>query len=132
MKQEFKPDGYNSVAPYFVIDGADKFIKLLKQIFGAEELRRYNMPDGTIMHAEVKIDDSVVMMGNSSDQYPPNNLLIHVYVQDVDKVYERAIEAGCQGLEKPKETDNDPDKRGSFKDFGGNIWSIATQINREK
>lgn len=131
MKQKFKPEGYNSASPYFVIDGAEKLIALLKQIFDAKELRRYDMPDGTIMHAEVRIDDSVIMMGNSSDQFPPNKLLVHVYVRDVDKVYARAIAAGCKEIEKPKQRENDPDKRGSFEDFGGNVWSIATQMERD-
>ncbi|NNE76864.1 MAG: hypothetical protein HKN31_07300 [Pricia sp.] len=75
MERKFKPKGYNSVSPYFVVDGAKKLIDLLVKIFDAEELRKYEMPDGTIMHAEIKIDDSVLMFGNSSDQYPPNQLL---------------------------------------------------------
>jgi uncharacterized glyoxalase superfamily protein PhnB len=60
MSKEYKPTGYNSVSPYLVVKGAQKLIDLLKQIFNAKELRRYDMPDGTIMHAEVQIDDSVI------------------------------------------------------------------------
>jgi uncharacterized glyoxalase superfamily protein PhnB len=132
MEQNFKPIGYNSVSPYFVVDGAKKLIDLLVAIFNAEQLRIYDMPDGTIMHAEIKIDDSVLMFGNSSDNYPPNQLLTHIYVPDVDQVFQKAIDLGCEPLEKPKERVGDPDRRGSFKDFSGNIWSIATQLNAKE
>ncbi len=132
MRKIFKPNGYNSVSPYFVVDGAKKLIDLLVRIFDAEELRKYDMPDGTIMHAEIKIDDSVLMFGNSSDKFPPNKLLTHIYVPNVDNVFQKAIDLGCEPLEKPKEREGDPDRRGSFKDFAGNVWSIGTQLAEVK
>lgn len=128
MNKIFKPDGYNSVSPYFIVNGAQKFIDLMKEIFDAKELRRYDMPDGSIMHAEIQIDDSVIMLGDSSEKYPPSSTVIHVYVSDVDKIFDRAIKAGCQIIEKPTQRDNDPDRRGSFKDFSGNLWSVSTQL----
>lgn len=130
MEQNFKPEGYNSVSPYFVVDGAQKLMDLLKQIFEGKELRKYEMPNGRILHAEVKIDDSVLMMGDSSDRFPPNKLLTHIYVKDVDQVFQKALDAGCIRIESPKEREDDPDRRGSFRDFSGNIWSIATQIKK--
>ena len=132
MIKTFKPNGYNSVSPYFVVDGAKKLIDLLVKIFDAEELRKYDMPDGTIMHAEIKIDDSVLMFGNSSDRFPPNKLLTHIYVPNVDNIFQKAIDLGCEPLEKPNEREGDPDRRGSFKDFAGNVWSIGTQMKVEK
>lgn len=132
MKQDFKPEGYNSVSPYFIVDGAKKLIDLLREIFDAAELRKYDKPDGTIMHAEIKIDDSVLMFGNSTDKFPPNKLLIHIYVPNVDNVFQKAIKLGCEPLEKPKNKENDPDRRASFKDFAGNVWSIGTQMCEEK
>ena len=130
MNKEYKPTGYNSVSPYLVVAGAQKMIDLLKQVFDAKELRKYDMPDGTIMHAEVQIDDSVIMIGDASDKFPPNQLLIHVYVPDVDKTYQKAIAAGCTGMEEPKEQEGDPDRRGTVQDFSGNIWSIGTQMSK--
>ncbi|MEX2639905.1 MAG: VOC family protein [Balneolales bacterium] len=127
MNKSFKPQGYSSVSPYIVVNGAQQVIELLKDIFDAKELRRYDMSDGSIMHAEVKIDDSVIMIGDSSEHFPPNQDLIHIYVPDVDHTYKKAIDAGCEALEQPKERDGDPDRRGSFKDFAGNIWTVATQ-----
>ncbi|MDF2962106.1 MAG: hypothetical protein K0S39_3841 [Paenibacillus sp.] len=128
MEPNFKPSGYNSISPYFVVNGAQKMIDLLKEIFNAKELRRYDAADGTIMHVEVQIDDSVIMLGDSSEEFPPNNLLIHVYVSNVDEVFNKAIEFGCISMEAPREREGDPDRRGTFKDFAGNVWSIATQL----
>ena len=128
MSKPFKPSGYNSVSPYFIINGAQRFVDLLKKVFDAKELRKYAMPDGSIMHAEVQVDDSVIMLGDASDKFPAVPIVIHVYVADVDKTFQKAIDAGCEVVEKPKAQSTDPDKRGTFKDFGGNMWSIGTQL----
>jgi len=127
MKNNFKPAGYNSLSPYFVVKDANRFVDILKSLFNAEELRRYDMPDGTIMHMEMRIDDSVIMVGESSEEFPPTQLLIHVYVPDVDDIFNKAIALGCTAVEEPKEREGDPDRRGTFKDFSGNIWSVGTQ-----
>lgn len=127
MNKDFKPIGYNSVSPYFIVQGAQRFIDLMKQIFNALELRRYDMPDGKIMHAELQIDDSVLMLGDSSEKFPPVSLVMHVYVPDVDATFNKAINVGCEVVEHPKELEGDPDRRGTFKDFAGNMWSISTQ-----
>ncbi|NJM16481.1 MAG: VOC family protein [Bacteroidales bacterium] len=131
MNKPFKPEGYNSLSPYFVVKEAQRFIDFLKELFNAKELRRYDMPDGTIMHAEVAIDDSVLMVGQSTDQYPPNTHLMHVYVQDVDEMYNKAIELGCEPVQAPKTSEDDPDKRGMFNDFAGNMWAVSTQMGQE-
>ena len=94
---------------------------LLQYIFDAKELRRYERPDGTFMHAEMQIDDSVIMLDNSSDEYPPVQLVIYVYVPYVDEVFKKAISAGCEIVEQPKERDGDPDRRTTFIDFADNI-----------
>jgi len=131
MNNNFKPSNYNSVSPYFIINGAQKFIDLMKEVFDAKELRRYDMPDGTIMHAEIQIDDSVIMLGDSSEKFPTVPLVIHVYVPNVDEVFKKAIYAGCEIVEEPKGRDGDPDRRATFKDFAGNMWSVGTQLNEK-
>ena len=128
MGKQYKPEGYNSVSPYFIVNGAQKFIDLVKAIFDAKEFRRYDMPDGTIMHAEVQIEDSIIMVGDASDMFPPVPLVMHVYVPDVDAIFKKAINAGCEIIEHPKERDGDPDRRATFKDFAGNSWSVGTQL----
>lgn len=128
METLFKPSGYNSVSPYFVVNGAQELIDLMKHIFNATELRRYDRPDGTIMHAEVRIDDSVIMIGDSSGEFPPLPWIIHIYVPNVDEIYKNAVEYGCEIVEEPREREGDPDRRGTFKDFAGNMWSVSTQL----
>ncbi|OLO26778.1 extradiol dioxygenase [Alkalihalophilus pseudofirmus] len=128
MDKNFKPSGYNSLSPYFVVNGAQKMVDLLTKLFNGKELRRYDMPDGSITHVEIQIDDSVVMIGDASEQFPPNTHLIHIYVPDVDAVFEKAMTLGCFCMELPNVRKGDPDRRGTFKDFAGNIWSVATQL----
>ncbi len=101
----------------------------MKAIFDAEVLRRYDMPDGSVMHAEIRIDDSVVMLGDASDKYPPVPIVMYVYVPDVDEVFQKAIDAGCEIIERPTERAGDPDRRATFRDFAGNMWSVGTQLN---
>ena len=127
MEKQFKPIGYNSVSPYFIVSGGQKFIDLMKEIFNAKELRRYDMPNGSIMHAEIQIDDSVIMIGDSSEKFPPVQIVMHVYVPNVDETFRKAVDAGCEIVEQPTEREGDPDKRGTFKDFAGNMWSVGTQ-----
>jgi uncharacterized glyoxalase superfamily protein PhnB len=129
LSEDFKPENYNSVSPYFIVNGAQKFIDLLTEIFDAKVLRRYDMPDGTIMHAEILIDDSVIMLGDSSDKFPPVRFVMHVYVPDVDEIFDKAVQAGCEVVEPPKEREGDPDRRATFKDFAGNMWSVGTQLS---
>jgi len=127
MNKPFKPGEYNSVSPYFIVKGAQKLADLLKVIFDAVEKRRFDRPDGSVMHMEMQIDDSIIMLGDSSEQFPANTLIMHVYVPDVDATFKKAIHAGCESLEEPKLREGDPDRRGTFIDFAGNMWSIGTQ-----
>jgi uncharacterized glyoxalase superfamily protein PhnB len=127
-QRNWKPSNYSSVSPYLVVAGAQKVIDFAKAVFNATELRRYDMPDGSIMHAELRLDDTVIMLGDGGPEFPPFASLIHVYVDDVDGVYERALQAGATAVEKPKSREGDPDKRGSVKDPCGNTWAIASQL----
>ncbi len=128
MSKPFKPGGYNSASPYFMVKDAQQLAHMLQEVFGATEQRRYERPDGSIMHMEVLLDDSVIMMSDATPQYPPYTLWMHVYVPDAVAVYERAIEYGCEGVEAPVQKDGDPDRRGTFKDAAGNYWAVSTQL----
>ncbi|WP_273568410.1 VOC family protein [Maribacter halichondriae] len=128
MSSPYKPDGYNSLSPYFVIEDVQKFIDLLQQIFDAEELRRYHRPDGSIMHVELRIDDTVIMIGGATKVYTPIQQMVHLYVQDVDATFEKALRLGCKPIQEPEKKESDDDKRGGFTDFAGNSWWIATQL----
>lgn len=127
MKSSYKPEGYTSVAPYLIVPDAAKAIEFVVSVFGGKELRRFSDPNGRIMHAEVRIDDTVVMLGNSTDGWPPVPCHVHVYVPDVDAIYHRALAAGAQSVQEPVKKD-DADKRGGVKDSGGTTWWIATKV----
>ena len=124
----YKPDGYTSVSPYLIVDGASATIDFLQRVFGADEIRRFADPAGRVMHAEVRIDDTVVMIADGVDGWPPVPSHVHVYVLDVDATYRRALEAGATSVQERIEKE-DPDKRGGVKDAGGTTWWIGTKID---
>ncbi|HEY0070954.1 MAG TPA: VOC family protein [Chloroflexia bacterium] len=127
MHQDYKPKGYSSVAVYVMADGAQRVIDFLKATFDAEVLRRSDRPDGSIMHAEVRIDDTVVMLADGGGQFPAFPVWLHVYVPDVDATYRRALAAGGVSVQEPSQQ-GDPDRRGGVQDPVGNTWWIATQV----
>jgi uncharacterized glyoxalase superfamily protein PhnB len=128
MDQSYKPQGYSSVSAYVMADGAQRVINFLIDTFDATELRRYDNSDGSIMHAEVKIGDTVVMLADGGEGYPAFPVWLHVYVPDVDAIYQRALDAGGVSVQEPVQKD-DPDRRAGVKDPAGNTWWIATQVS---
>jgi PhnB protein len=127
MSAAWKPAGYTSLAPYLAVDGAQRVIDFLRAAFDAEELRRHDGPDGKVMHAEIRIDDTVVMLTDGGGAWPPFPAWIHLYVPDVDAAYQRALGAGGTSVQVPVQK-GDPDKRGGVMDPSGNTWWIATQV----
>ncbi len=128
MDQSYKPRGYSSVSAYVVADRAQRVIDFLVESFGARQTRRYDRPDGSIMHAEVQIDDTVVMIADGGENNPAFPVWLHLYVPDVDASYRRALHAGGIPVDEPKQRDGDPDRRAGVKDPAGNTWWIATQV----
>jgi uncharacterized glyoxalase superfamily protein PhnB len=122
-----KPVDYSTVSPYLVVDGASGTIAFLTRVFGAKELRRFSDDNGRLLHAEVRIDDTVIMIADGGEGWPPIAGHVHVYVRDVDKTYRRALEAGASSVQEPVKKD-DADKRGGVKDSGGTTWWIATKV----
>ena len=129
MDTTYKPKDYNSLSPYLIVDGAQKLVDLLKIIFNTTELRRFNHDNGSIQHIELKLDDSIIMISDSTDKYSANTTMLHIYVPDVFKIYKLAIDNGCEPIEQPINKQDDPDIRGGFKDFAGNYWAIGQQKN---
>ena len=119
------PDGYHTVTPYLIVQGAAKLIDFLKQTFAAQEIERLTQPNGTIGHAEVRIGDSIVMMADATPEFAPMPAAIHVYVNDVDAVYKRALQAGTTSLREPADQFYG-DRSAGVKDPSGNHWWIAT------
>jgi PhnB protein len=127
------PDGYHTVTPCLVVDGAATALDFYKRAFGAEEVYRMADPSGRVLHAELKIGNSLVML---SDEFPkmdargPKSIggtpvSLYVYVQDVDSVYSRAVEAGGKEL-RPVADQFYGDRTGMLKDPFGHVWSLAT------
>jgi uncharacterized glyoxalase superfamily protein PhnB len=124
------PEGYHTVTPYLTVDGAERLLEFVKAAFGAK-MRGDAMrtPDGKIGHAEVEIGDSVVMLADAatSDSGDVMNALLHVYVEDVDSVYKRALEAGATSVREPSDQFYG-DRMAGVRDPVGNQWWIATHV----
>jgi uncharacterized glyoxalase superfamily protein PhnB len=120
------PDGYHTVTPYLTVRGAQKVIDFLKQAFGAELSHEpIKRPDGTIMHAQVTIGDSRVMIAEESEMAKATESSLYLYVPNVDSVYQRAMKAGGNTIMEPTDMFYG-DRNGGVKDPSGNSWFIAT------
>ena len=129
------PDGYPRVTPYLHVDGASKAIEFYRTVFGAKERMRMAGPDGRIGHAELEIGNSMIMV---ADEHPDMNIrgpksiggtpvTVLVYVEDVDRAFERALKAGAKEL-RPVENQFYGDRSGQFEDPFGHQWNVATHV----
>ncbi|MBC8645657.1 MAG: VOC family protein [Thermoanaerobaculia bacterium] len=129
------PEGYHTVTPYLSIDGAAAAIEFYEKAFGAKELFRIAQPDGRVGHAELQIGDSRVML---ADEYPEMNfrgpssigatpVMLHLYVEDVDAAFARAVAAGAK-VTRPLRDEFYGDRTGSVEDPFGHWWSLATHV----
>ncbi len=129
------PDGYPRVTPYLSIDGASAAIDFYSKVFGATERVRMPDPDGRIGHAELQLGDSLIML---ADEYPEMDIrgpkavggtpvTISVYVEDVDAVFDRAVELGAKPLRQVQD-EFYGDRSGQFEDPFGHRWSVASHV----
>ena len=127
------PDGYHTLTPFLTVRDASRAIEFYKQAFGAEERGVMKGPDGKVMHAELKIGDSIIML---SDEFPEYGALspqsiggtgmgLHIYVDGVDAAFDRAVKAGAE-VEMPVADQFWGDRYGKLQDPFGHKWSIAT------
>jgi len=127
MSTTYKPEVYNSVSVYIMAERAQRVIDFLNRAFDGVNLRRFDDPNGRIMHAEVRVGDTVVMLSDAIGAYPAFPVWLHVYVPDVDASYKKALAAGGVSVQEPTRKEGDPDRRGAVKDPVGNTWWISTQ-----
>lgn len=120
-------EGLRSVTPYLHPVRAPQVIEFLKRAFGAEETYRAQSPDGVVHHAQVRIGDSVIGMGEAHGLYQPMPRTLHLYVPDVDSSYERALAAGAESLQAPADQPYG-DRSAGVKDPFGNRWFLATHL----
>lgn len=129
------PEGYHTVTPYLTVRNAAAALDFYKRAFGAEEIFRMADPQGKVGHAEIRIGDSAIMM---SDEYPEMDargpetiggspVMMHLYVDDVDALVERAVAAGGK-LERPVANQFYGDRAGMVVDPYGHKWWIASHV----
>ena len=122
------PDGHNRVSPYLIVNGAERALDFYKQAFGAVEIFRHKAPDGKIGHAEFRIGDSIVMLADSAtSDWDAMPATVVVYVEDVDKTYRRALEAGGTSVRDVADQFYG-DRAGGVRDPVGNHWWIHTHV----
>jgi PhnB protein len=121
------PEGYHSVTTFLTVPGVAKLIDFLQRAFGARLITRMDGPGGRVMHAEIRIGDSIVMLGEPHEPWQPRPCNIYLYVNDCDATYRGAIEAGGKALQAPKD-EFYGDRNSGIEDPSGNYWWIATRI----
>jgi PhnB protein len=122
------PDGFHTVTPYLIADGADKLIDFMKNAFGAQyDHEPAKRPDGKIMHATLKIGNSMLMVSESSDHAKATPVMLYLYVPDVDTAYQKALRAGATSVMEPADQFYG-DRSGGVKDAAGNSWFLGTHI----
>ncbi|MBA6045591.1 VOC family protein [Pseudomonas lactis] len=125
------PDGYHSLTPYMGIDKAGEAIEFYKKALGATQVMRLDMPDGRVGHAELRIGDSSLMLGTPCAQMALRNpdehtsIGLHLYVEDVDAQFQRAVDGGATVVSEPKDQFYG-DRSASVKDPFGHLWFLAT------
>jgi uncharacterized glyoxalase superfamily protein PhnB len=121
------PPGYSTVSPYLIVAGAAETIAFLEAVLGAVEVRRVARADGLVMHAEVRLGESLIMLADAAKGWPPVPAHVHVYVPDVDAAYRRALDAGATAVQEPGQG-ADEDRRAGVADPIGTTWWLATRV----
>ena len=132
-KAQAIPDGHHTVTPYLAINNAAKALEFYKNAFGAIEIYRLPLPDGRVGHAEIRLGDSIIMLADEFPEYggkSPETLggspvNIHLYVDDVDAFFKRALAAGAKER-KPVMDQFYGDRSGQLEDPFGHLWWVAT------
>ncbi|SMG21903.1 VOC family protein [Paraburkholderia susongensis] len=124
---KWKPENYPSMSPYLICSDGDALIGFVEQVFGGVLVRRFDRPDGSLMHAELRIDDSVLMLGGGATSAHSAAPHIHLYVPDVMAAFDRAVAAGATVVQEPQRKRADDDLRGGVQDSSGTTWWIASQ-----
>ncbi|SHF41759.1 Uncharacterized conserved protein PhnB, glyoxalase superfamily [Fodinibius roseus] len=121
------PEGYHTITPYLIVDGAQAFIDFLQEAFNAQVESMMKSDDGLIRHSALRIGDSHLMVSSSTKDYPPTTFMLHLYVRDVDATYEQAIGAGGASLREPTD-EFYGDRSAGIRDQWDNQWWMATHI----
>lgn len=123
--QSYMPEGFTTVTPFIMVEDAQKVVDFVKRAFDAEEVHMLRRADGVIQHAQMKIGDSLFLLGDTMGKHPARPATLYLYVPDCDCHYERGLAAGGESLSEPADQFYG-DRNASIKDPCGNVWWIAT------
>lgn len=118
------PEGYQQVMPYLILPNANGFLAFTQKVFGAKEKYKVMRDENTIMHGEIQIGDNIIMFADSTAEYPPQAGSFFIYVEDADKTYKQALDAGATTIAAPG--DKEYGRSGGVKDAFGNSWWITS------
>lgn len=121
------PPGRPALSPYLIVEDARELMAFLESALGAVPLTSSEDSHGRIIHAELRLGDSVVMLGQSNEEFPPLRSMMHLYVEDVDALFRQAVAAGGRPVREP-ETMFYGDRSGGFEDPAGNQWWLASRV----
>ena len=120
------PDGFHTITPNVIVDRVDEAIDFYKTAFGAEEIMRLTVPDGRVVHCELKFGDSRVNVGVAMDGWPAHALLAQIFVDDSDVTFKRLVDAGCKVLTQVTDMFFGF-REGRVVDPFGNTWTVSTR-----
>ena len=123
----YKPKGFSTVSPYLVSQNPNASIDFMVSVLGAQiNDRQVDQNTGRVIHVSLVLQDSIIMIGGAMEGWPERPAHVHVYVQDVDQTYAKALEAGATSVQEPARQSGDDDKRGGVLDAGGTTWWLST------
>jgi len=129
MKAKSVPDGYHTITPFLFVNGADNLIQFMLRVFHAEEVQRMHREDGSILFAEVRIGDSLVMLTEAPPDRTPMPAMLYIYLDDLDSVYQSGLAAGAISLQAPRD-EGYGDRTAGLQDASGNQWWLAQRIEK--
>ncbi len=118
--------GYGTVTPYLMLNGVARFLEFADAAFDAVQTVRLAAPDGSVLHAEIRIGDSMLMMGEAREGWPAMPSALYLYVEDCDAVFRKALGAGADVVEEPTDQFYG-DRSAGLRDEWGNLWFVATR-----
>src|ERR1043165_38981 len=127
MSVNYIPKGYHTVTPYLVTKNAAKLVDYIVKAFNGTVKSQHATPDGVVMHAEVEVGDSMIMIGEASEKWGSSAAMLYLYIPDVDATYKQAIAAGGKSLREPT-NEFYGDRGAGVQDEFGNQWWMATHI----
>jgi len=125
--KNYIPEGFNTVSPYLIVDGADGLIEFMTKALGGQKTYEMRDSDGKITHATVKIGNSMIMLGDTMRGMGPQTAMLYLYVEDVDGLYKKAMQAKAESVREPEDQFYG-DRACCVKDQWGNTWWLAKNI----